>query len=281
MNILNTYAREKKSLLCLGLDLDIDRLPDSYLSSADPVLEFSKDLIDATIDSVVAYKPNFAFYEALGLDGHKTLAATIAHINSRALVIGDAKRADIGNTSFRYAKSAFDQLGCNIITLAPYMGRDSIEPFLSAELDNKMSISGLHPGMGAFVLALTSNSGADDFQMLKINGKPLYWHVLSKIDEWNKDWATGRLGAVVGATRPEMLAEIRAAFPELNLLIPGIGAQGGTVAATMQALMPLNNSAALINVSRGILYGQDKKSEIAAVAKRAADFNSELNGFNW
>ncbi len=278
MRMLIDHCKKRRSLLCLGLDVDASRLPERYLSEEDPVLAYNRDLIDATVDQVAAYKPNFAFYEALGVDGLRTLERTIAHIGTRALVIGDAKRGDIGNTSARYARLAFEHLGCHTITLAPYMGHDSVRPFLEA---CSAPDTGLGAGMGAFVLALTSNPGADDFQFLLSEGKPLYMHVLERINDWNHDWADGRLGAVVGATRPGQLEEIRREFPGIPLLIPGIGAQGGDLEATLAAILPLRKSAALINVSRGILFGTDSISEPKAARERAQAYNEKVNVEAW
>ena len=278
MQMLIDHCKKRRSLLCLGLDADASRLPERYLSEEDPVLAYNRDLIDATVDQVAAFKPNFAFYEALGVDGLRTLQSTIAHIGSRALVIGDAKRGDIGNTSARYARLAFKHLGCHTLTLAPYMGHDSLRPFLDA---CPAPEKGLGPGMGAFVLALTSNPGADDFQFLDCQGRPLYLHVLERIQRWNQEWASGRLGAVVGATRPGQLEEIRREFPAIPLLIPGIGAQGGDLEATLKAILPLRESAALINVSRGILFGSDTISEPQAAGERARAFNEKINVEPW
>jgi orotidine-5'-phosphate decarboxylase len=264
MHGLAPYLKQRGTRLCLGLDLDPERLPERYRSLPDPLLALGRDIVAATVDVVAAYKPNAAFFEQDGARGWQSLAALIAGIGDRAFVILDAKRGDIGNTGARYARGLFDVLGAHALTLAPYMGRDSLEPFLAA----RQPVEGLHPGMGAYVLALTSNPGAADFQLLSVEGRPLYWRVLEKLAEWNAGWAAGRLGAVVGATRPEDLAAIRTAFPDLPLLIPGVGAQGGDLEAVQRILVD-GGGPALINVSRDVLYGKDPVAEPEAVRERA------------
>lgn len=267
MQELATHLSRRGNCLCLGLDLDPERVPERYRSLPDPLQALGRDIVDATRDLVAAYKPNLAFYEQFGAAGWGALKATVAHGGRDACWIGDAKRGDIGNTSTRYARALFGELGFHALTLAPYMGRDSLRPFLE-EAARQRSGNGLGPGLGAFVLALTSNPGAEDFQLLDAGGAPLYQRVLEALDRWNADWGQGRLGAVVGATRPGLLAEIRAAFPDLPLLIPGVGAQGGTAEETIAALSA-GRAPALVNLSRGVLYGDDAVAEPEAVRERA------------
>jgi orotidine-5'-phosphate decarboxylase len=251
--------------LCLGLDLDPERFPARFGASAVGLFELGRELVDATIDQVAAYKPNAAFFEQFGFRGMESLEKLIQHIGDRAFVVLDAKRGDIGNTSQRYARAAFEQLHAHAITLAPYMGRDSIEPFLA--VNQKSS---------AFVLALTSNPGSADLQLVKMaDGRPLYEHTLDLLDNWNADWAGGRLGAVVGATHPEELARIRQLHPDLPLLIPGVGAQGGS-ATDVTRILGSGGAPSLVNVSRGILLGSDEEILPESAALRASDFARQL-----
>ncbi|NNE30163.1 MAG: orotidine-5'-phosphate decarboxylase, partial [Saprospiraceae bacterium] len=205
--------RKKGSFLCVGLDPDLERIPKHLLEEEDPIFSFNKSIIDATADFCVAYKPNFAFYEAQGSKGWKSLEKTLAYIPSTHFSIADAKRGDIGNTSRLYAKSIFERLAFDSVTVAPYMGIDSVSPFL--EFENKWVI----------LLALTSNKGADDFQFIEsVQGEALYQSVLKR----SKDWGTPEnLMYVIGATRPAFLEEVRKIIPEHFLLVPGVGAQGG------------------------------------------------------
>lgn len=272
MHTLATHLAGRGNRLCLGLDLDPERVPERYHSLPDPLGALAGDIVEATVDLVAAYKPNAAFYEQEGAAGWASLSELVRKIGPRAFVIVDAKRGDIGNTSARYARAFFGRMGAHALTLAPYMGRDSVEPFLAG---STAPAQGLGPAMGAYVLALTSNPGAADFQLLPVDGRPLYWHVLETLDRWNRDWAGQRLGAVVGATRAGALAEIRRAFPALPLLIPGVGAQGGDLEAVQEALRQ-GTGPALVNVSRDILYGRDAVAEPAAVRERAADYARRL-----
>jgi orotidine-5'-phosphate decarboxylase len=271
MQSIHTHIQRCGNRLCLGLDLDPRRVPERYLGLDDPLGRLAADLVDATADLVAAYKPNAAFFEQDGSAGWRRLEELVRQIGPRAFVIVDAKRGDIGNTSARYARALFDHLGAHAVTLAPYMGRDSLEPFLegrgSGECDG--------PGQGAFVLALTSNPGAADFQLLDTGGRPLWWRVLEALDRWNNDWAAGRLGAVVGATRPAELREVRRGFPDLPLLIPGVGAQGGDLEAVQEVLRE-GRAPALVNVSRDILYGPDPVAEPEAVRDRAMAYAQRL-----
>lgn len=242
----------KRSFLCVGLDPDLSRIPASFLESEYPVFEFNKGIIDITHDYAVAYKPNSAFYECLGESGWKQLQMTVGYIKSKdpdIFVIGDAKRGDIGNTAAKYAEAFFKMMSCDAITLSPYMGADSVKPFL--EYKDKWAV----------LLALTSNQGAADFQTGTGNGnKPLFETVL----EVSAHWGTiDNIMYVVGATRAEMLSRVREIVPSHFLLIPGVGAQGGDLQEV--AAYGLNNRCGiLVNASRSIIYapGPDYKTAV-------------------
>ena len=236
--------QQKKSFLAVGLDVDLTKIPQHLLELEDPIFEFNKAIIDATHDLAVAYKPNVAFYEAYGLKGWTSLQKTINYINSTypdIFTIADAKRGDIGNTSAMYAKAFFEDLNFDSITVAPYMGKDSVEPFLAFK--SKHTI----------MLALTSNEGAFDFQTLNLNGKELYKQVL----EVSKNWKNSEnLMYVVGATKAEYFTEIRKIVPDSFLLVPGVGAQGGSLAEVCKYGMNANVGL-LINSSRAIIYASN------------------------
>ena len=236
--------RTKKSYLCIGLDTDLSKIPAHLLQYEDPIFEFNKAIIDATHDLCVSYKPNTAFYEACGIKGWQSLQKTINYINSNypeIFTIADAKRGDIGNTSSMYAKAFFEDLNFDSVTVAPYMGKDSVEPFLAFE--NKHTI----------MLALTSNEGAFDFQTKNIDGQELYKVVL----ETSKSWKNAEnLMYVVGATKAEYFTEIRKIVPNSFLLVPGVGAQGGSLADVCKYGMS-DNVGLLINSSRGIIYASN------------------------
>ena len=234
----------KKSFLCVGLDVDLDKIPPHLLALEDPIFEFNKAIIDATHDLAVAYKPNTAFFEAYGIKGWLSLQKTINYINEKhpeIFTIADAKRGDIGNTSSMYAKAFFEDLNFDSVTVAPYMGKDSVEPFLAFE--NKHTI----------MLALTSNEGAFDFQTLKVDGVELYKQVL----ETSKTWKNSEnLMYVVGATKAEYFTEIRKIVPDSFLLVPGVGAQGGSLSEVCKYGMNANVGL-LINSSRAIIYASN------------------------
>ena len=248
--------KKKKSFLCIGLDVDLNKIPKHLLKEDDPIFAFNKAIIDATHHLAVSYKPNTAFYEAYGIKGWQALQKTIEYINTNypnIFTIADAKRGDIGNTSTMYAKAFFEDLSFDSVTVAPYMGKDSIEPFLAFE--NKHTI----------MLALTSNEGAFDFQTKNTEGKELYKNVL----ETSKNWKNSKnLMYVVGATKAEYFAEIRKIVPDSFLLVPGVGAQGGNLQEVCK--YGLNNSIGLlINSSRGIIY-VSQEQDFAEKAKEAA-----------
>ena len=256
--------RSKNSFLCIGLDVDKNKIPPHLLSEQDPVFAFNKAIIDATHHLAVAYKPNTAFYEAYGLEGWKTLERTIKYLNENypeIFTIADAKRGDIGNTSSRYAEAFFKDLNFDSVTVAPYMGSDSIEPFLAFE--DKFAI----------MLALTSNKGGLDFQVLEDDsGEALYERVLKTSLGWaNSD----RLMYVVGATRPEYFERIRRIVPDHFLLVPGVGAQGGSLKEVCQ--YGLNSDVGLlINSSRGIIYASQEKDFAAKSAEKAEELQKEM-----
>ena len=234
----------KKSFLCVGLDVDLNKIPKHLLATEDPIFEFNKAIIDATHDLAVAYKPNTAFYEAYGIKGWLSLEKTIGYINENypsIFTIADAKRGDIGNTSSMYAQAFFEDLNFDSVTVAPYMGKDSVEPFLAFE------------GKHTIMLALTSNEGAFDFQTLQVGDRELYKQVL----ETSKTWKNSHnLMYVVGATKAEYFTEIRKIVPDSFLLVPGVGAQGGSLSEVCKYGMNANVGL-LINSSRAIIYASN------------------------
>ncbi|PIQ16077.1 MAG: orotidine-5'-phosphate decarboxylase [Flavobacteriales bacterium CG18_big_fil_WC_8_21_14_2_50_32_9] len=235
--------RKKASFLCVGLDTDLTKIPSHLLKEKDPIFEFNKQIIDATYDLCVAYKPNTAFYEVYGSKGWEALQKTLEYIPNEHFTIADAKRGDIGNTSTMYAKAFFETLNFDAITVAPYMGEDSVTPFL--KFKDKWVI----------LLALTSNKGANDFQFFEGDKEKLFEKVLQQSKKWGDN---ENLMYVVGATRPEILQEIRKIVPDNFLLVPGVGAQGGSLAEVCKFGMN-KNVGLLINSSRGIIYaGNDK-----------------------
>jgi orotidine-5'-phosphate decarboxylase len=245
---------EKKSFLCIGLDPDLSKLP-SCLGRQDPaeaILEFNQQIIQATLPYSVAYKPNLAFYESLGTVGYEVLNETLKYIPSEVFVIADAKRGDIGNTSSMYAKAVYDLPGVDAITVAPYMGKDSVMPFL--DFKDKW----------VFLLALTSNPGAQDFQFLMSGGKRMYEWVMTQSLHWEAE-SQGYLGFVAGATHPENMPALRALAPDSFFLVPGVGAQGGEIEPVIQHLAPR----LLINAGRQVLYASSG-ADYAVAAEREA-----------
>ncbi|QIE60545.1 orotidine-5'-phosphate decarboxylase [Rasiella rasia] len=255
--------RKKKSFLCIGLDVDLDKIPPHLLQEEDPIFAFNKSIIDATHELAVAYKPNTAFYEAYGLKGWKALEKTISYLNEKhpeVYTIADAKRGDIGNTSTMYAKAFFEDLGFDSVTVAPYMGKDSVEPFLNFK--DKHTI----------LLALTSNLGAYDFQTKDLEGKTLYTSVL----EVSKTWVNAEnLMYVIGATKASYIGDVRAIVPNSFLLVPGVGAQGGSL--TEVCKYGLNEQVGLlINSSRGIIYASKGTDFAEAAANQAASLQQQM-----
>ncbi len=253
---LTAQIKEKTSFLCIGLDVDLDKIP-THLSNAEfPIFEFNKAIIDATHDLAVAYKPNTAFYEANGIKGWQSLEKTIHYLNDHypeIFTIADAKRGDIGNTSAMYAKAFLEDLNFDSVTVAPYMGRDSVEPFLAIE--NKHAI----------LLALTSNEGAFDFQTQSFGEKELYQKVIATSKTWKN---SENLMYVAGATKPEYFAQIRKLIPDSFLLVPGVGAQGGSLAEVCRYGLH-KNVGLLVNSSRGIIYAS-KGADFAEKAREEA-----------
>lgn len=236
---LDGITEQNNSLVCVGLDVEMERLPQFLRKEASPVLHFSTALIEATADLVCAYKINIAFFEAMGIEGLKTFREILKSIPSDVIKIIDAKRGDIGNTARMYAQSCFGYYQGDAVTASPYLGRDSLQPFLDYE------------DRCTFVLCLTSNPGSRDFQYLTDGDKPLYQKVAESVTSWNEK---GNCGLVVGATHPEELAAVRRIAPQLPLLIPGIGAQGGDVEKTIRFGTSADGKRAIINSSRGIIY---------------------------
>lgn len=260
---LISQIRQKKSFLCVGLDTDLDKIPTHLLDDEDPIFAFNKAIIDATHPYCVAYKPNIAFYEAYGLKGWKSLERTMEYLNANypeMFTIADAKRGDIGNTSTRYAMAFFETMDFDSITIAPYMGRDSVEPFL--EFEDRHTI----------LLALTSNQGAFDFQTQKVGDRELYKEVLATSKTYK---GSERLMYVVGATKASFLKEIRQIVPESFLLVPGIGAQGGSLQEVCKYGIT-KDVGLLINSSRGILYASNGQDFAQVGAKKAKEIQEEM-----
>lgn len=253
--------KKKSSFLCVGLDTDLTKIPPYLLNSNDPIFEFNKQIIDATADLAVAYKPNIAFYEALGPKGWESLQKTLDYIPKDILTIADAKRGDIGNTSGLYAKAFFETMNFDSITVAPYMGVDSVKPFLAFK--DKWVI----------LLALTSNEGSMDFQLIESQfGKPLFQEVLEKSQSWGD---TDNMMYVVGATRGEKIAAVRQIVPEHFFLVPGVGAQGGSLEEV--AKFGMNATCGLlVNSSRGIIYASQENDFAAAAKVEAMKLQQEM-----
>ncbi len=246
----------KKTYLCVGLDTELSKIPKHLQSNSNAILDFNKAIIDATLPFCVSYKINTAFYEVLGSKGWDIMQATFDYIPKTHFKIADAKRGDIGNTSHQYAKAFFETLNVDAITVAPYMGEDSIAPFLAYE--NKTTI----------VLALTSNKGANDFEMLEYNGSFLYESVINKVASWGSE---DNLMFVVGATQTKQLQHIRSIIPNHFLLVPGVGFQGGSLADVSKFGLTNHKSGVLINASRAIIYASEEEnfaSEAAVIAKQ-------------
>lgn len=252
--------RLKKSFLCVGLDPDLRKMPKHLLASEDPIFEFNKGIIDATKEYAVAYKPNLAFYECLGVSGWNSFQRTIEYIPNECLIIADAKRGDIGNTSSYYAKTFFETYNCNALTIAPYMGSDSVKPFLT------------YQDRWAVVLAMTSNQGAKDFQFIESENTPVFESVVRKCIEWG---TPENLMFVVGATRSEDIAKIRKLAPEYFFLVPGVGAQGGSLEEVVKYGMN-SECGLLVNSSRGIIYADTSEDFKLGAKKEASKIQSAM-----
>ena len=267
MNYLKLFERirEKKSFLCIGLDSDPVKIPGHLNKSKDPVFEFNKQIVDATHKTTIAYKPNIAFYESRGVEGWISLQKTLEYIRSidkDLFVIADAKRGDIGNTSRMYAKTFFETMSFDAVTVAPYMGVDSVEPFLQ------------YKDKWVILLALTSNKGAEDFQFIRDEkqGERLFEKVLAKGKEWgSKD----QMMFVAGATRAEMLGDLRKIIPDHFLLVPGVGAQGGSLKEVAQFGMN-DHCGLLVNSSRGIIFADQGKNFARVASEKAGELRNEM-----
>jgi orotidine-5'-phosphate decarboxylase len=258
---LDKTSQQNNSLLCIGLDIDLSRVPQTVLTKEDPISVFNREIINATKDLVCAYKPNIAFYEKHGLYGLTSLISTIEYIQATGVpVILDAKRGDIGNSSAAYAESVFNVFKADAVTVSPYMGKDSIEPFLNYE------------DKGTFVLCLTSNPGSKDFQ------RGLFLEVANEVSKWNK---RGNCGLVVGATKPDELKEVRRIAGSMPILIPGIGTQGGDLAASVKAGVDKHGNRAVINSSRGIIYASKEDNFAEAARNAAKQLRDEINKHRW
>ncbi len=256
--------RSRKSYLCVGLDTDLQKVPSHLLSAQDPVFEFNKQIIDATAEYCVSYKLNTAFYEAMGLRGWQSMEKTVNYIPSTHLKIADAKRGDIGNTASQYAKAFFETLTFDAITVAPYMGEDSVRPFL--EYKNKWTI----------LLGLTSNSGSKDFEMLKVNDEDYLFETVMKTAS---TWGTAdNLMFVVGATQTDMFDRIRNLIPAHFFLVPGIGAQGGSLKdISLKAMNP--EIGLLVNSSRAIIYASYEKNFAEKAGEVAREYQVEMSSY--
>jgi len=255
--------RNKRSLLCVGLDTDLQKIPKHLLSEEDPVFAFNKAIIDATKEYTIAYKINTAFYEAQGVTGWLSLDKTLDYIPKDIFTIADAKRGDIGNTAEQYAKTFFDTYPFDSVTVAPYMGADSVKPFMQ------------HPGKWAIVLGLTSNAGSADFQLQQSGNELLYEKVLQTVSGWGTPSNTM---FVIGATRKEQLKHVREMLPEHFFLIPGVGIQGGDVPTVCENAMN-KDGGILINVSRAVIYAANDMSFAEQAGKAAREYQQEMSAY--
>ena len=262
---LISNIRRKGSFLCVGLDPDIKKLPAHLLDRKNPLLDFCKEIVDATAPFCVAYKPNLAFFESQGINGWIALEETIRHIRTRypdQFIIADAKRGDIGNTSALYARAAFEHLGVDAVTVAPYMGSDSVKPFLG------------YPGKWVILLALTSNPGSHDFQFCKTeNDTPLFERIINTSSQWA---GSDEMMYVVGATQGKMFEDIRRVAPRSFLLVPGVGAQGGSLEEVCRYGMIPGDCGLLVNSSRGIIYASSGHDFAEAAAEAAATLSARM-----
>jgi len=268
MNYLQLYENiiRKKSFLCVGLDTEVSKLPATVLKAENPVLEFNRRIIDATAEYAVAYKPNVAFYESYGAQGWITLQETVKYIRYNypdIFIIADAKRGDIGNTSKMYAKAFFENMDCDAVTVAPYMGEDSVTPFIS------------YKDKWIVILALTSNKGADDFQYHNEGGIRLFERILTVSQKWGN---TDNIMYVVGATRAEMLKDIRKLVPGHFLLVPGVGAQGGSLEEVVRYGMT-DKCGLPVNSSRGIIFADSTDNFDKVAGDKAREIQAEMKQY--
>ncbi len=258
---LIAQIRKKHSFLCVGLDPDPAKMPEKYRSSPDGVVQFCKQIIDATQEYCVAYKPNIAFFEALGREGWDVLYQVAEYLPRDCFLIADAKRADIGNSSRMYARAFFEEMNFDAVTVAPYMGSDSVMPFL--EYEDKWTI----------LLALTSNKGSQDFQMISDNtGAPLHERVIRTAAEWG---TPENLMFVIGATHPEMLSDVRGMAPDSFFLVPGVGAQGGDLRSVANAALT-DDVGLLINSTRAVIYASDGNDFAVKAGEKAREYRDEM-----
>jgi orotidine-5'-phosphate decarboxylase len=255
--------KKKQSYLCVGLDTDISKIPAHLKNEEDPVFAFNKAIIDATAPYCVSYKINTAFYEALGVKGWIALEKTVNYISKDHFIIADAKRGDIGNTSLQYAKAFFEALPCDAVTVAPYMGADSVQPFLTYE------------GKWAIVLGLTSNKGAGDFELQAAGDELLYEKVLKTVSGWG---TPENLMFVIGATQAEEFVNIRKITPDHFYLVPGVGAQGGSLKDISEKAMN-NDIGLLVNVSRGIIYADTTENFAVTAGRLAKEYQEEMKSY--
>ncbi len=259
--MLSNAWEKNNSLLCVGLDPMPERFPPKFKGSQKPIFEFCREIVEATADLVCAFKPQIAYFASCAAEDQLIdIICWIHEHHSEIPVILDAKRGDIGSTAVHYAKEAYDRFKADCVTLSPYMGFDSIEPYLA------------YQDKGSFVLCRTSNKGGDDFQMLDVGGEPLYVRVAKKVSKWNTN---GQMGVVIGATYPQELARVRAIAPNLTFLVPGVGAQGGNINDAVKAGMNVDKTGLVINSSRAILYASNG-SDFAARAREEAQKTRDL-----
>ncbi|MBI3485996.1 orotidine-5'-phosphate decarboxylase [Candidatus Daviesbacteria bacterium] len=263
---LNGIVAKNNSLLCVGLDPDLDKLPKHLLEKEDPIFEFNKEIIDATFDLVCSYKPNIAFYEAYGIEGLKSLKKTLEYLQEKCPeipIILDAKRGDIGNTAARYAKAVFEYWNVDAVTVFPHLGKDALEPFL--KYDDKLVI----------LLIKTSNPDAGIFQNLQVGDEPYYLKVAKTVKEWN----FSNVGLFVGATYPKELADVRALFPDSVFLTAGVGAQGAKTEEAVKAGVDKNGGNFICNNSREIIYASTEKDFTEAARTKALAIRDEINKY--
>jgi len=264
---LYQHILRKKSYLCVGLDTDLNKIPHHLLNTADPVYEFNRQIIDATADFCVAYKPNIAFYEALGPRGWESLEKTLAYIPEDIFTIADAKRGDIGNTASLYARTFFDFYHFDSVTVAPYMGEDSVKPFLTK------------PDKWVILLALTSNAGSQDFQLLSVSSGNKQNFLFEQVLQQSQTWATDeQLMFVIGATRPDYIERVRAIVPHHFLLVPGVGAQGGSL-ADISRLGMNRQCGLLVNSSRNIIYAGSGTDFAQEARREAQQMQQEMESY--
>jgi len=261
---LRRIQRKNNSLLCVGLDTDVAKIPEFLIGYGNPQYEFNRRIIDATKDLVCAYKLNIAFYESMGERGWNTVHQTLAHIPKAIVTIGDGKRGDIPSSAERQAHLFCDDWKFSAATVNPYMGRDAVEPFLRRSKQ------------GAFVLAVTSNTGAKDFQYLRVKNRPMYEHVVKAAQKWN---TKENVGLVVGATRPAELRRIRSLAPDMPILIPGVGAQKGDLMSAVRYGCDSHGEMAIVNVSRSVIYASSGKDFAEKAREVALKVRDEINRY--